>query len=360
MDPTDFFAQDYAAARARFLKEAEGAGATLTPFENPAGPGPQGETLATDVAYLGAPDAPGLLIVVSGTHGAEGFCGSGCQSAMLGEGVLSAAGTEVGVLLVHAINPYGFAFLRRVNEDNVDLNRNSVDHGHPPEDDPDYAVIHPFLIPEDWDGPARAAAEKELERYLAEKGMRRFQQAVSKGQYRFPKGLFYGGSQWVWSTRIYREILARFAHQRQRIAVIDLHTGLGPSGYGEPIYTEPDANGLARARAWYGPEVTSTYSDTSTSAFVQGPLINVTSTLVPGAEVTALALEFGTLPLFDVMQALRAEHWLHAHPEARPELAAEIKRRFRDSFYVDTPEWKRAVYARTRDFSLRALTHLAA
>ena len=39
--------------------------------------------------------------------------------------------------MIHALNPFGFAHLRRANEDNVDLNRNFVDHegGNYPEND---------------------------------------------------------------------------------------------------------------------------------------------------------------------------------------------------------------------------------
>ncbi|OYV00115.1 MAG: hypothetical protein CFE45_10380 [Burkholderiales bacterium PBB5] len=35
----------------------------------------------------------------------------------------------------------------------------------------------------------------------------------------------------------------------------------------------------------------------------------------PQAEYTGICLEFGTLPLPDMMFALRGEHWLHRHPQ---------------------------------------------
>ena len=91
--------------------------------------GLEGETLATDVVRIGPADAKRLLVLTSATHGVEGFCGSGAQIALMRDEALPALMEKLGVamLLVHAINPYGFSYLSRTTEGNVDLNRNSVD-----------------------------------------------------------------------------------------------------------------------------------------------------------------------------------------------------------------------------------------
>jgi hypothetical protein len=67
--------------------------------------------------------------------------------------------------------------------------------------------------------------------------------------------------------------------------------------------------------------------------------------LWPDATVTGVALEYGTRPLTEVMQALRADHWLHRHPEAPAAQRQAIGRQMRDAFYVDTDEWRRQVVA---------------
>ncbi len=103
-----------------------------------------------------------------------------------------------------------------------------------------------------------------------------------------------------------------------------------------------DAAALARARAWWG-EVTSTHDGTSTSAPLTGLMWNVAHQECAQAEHTGLALEYGTLPLAEVLDALRADHWLENHPEADVVLAAAIKRQIRDAFYVDTDEWKQRI-----------------
>ena len=123
-------AATYAEARRRFLAAARRAGADVSSHRHPE-PGLEGEELGVDVALVGPHDAEAVLVVVSGTHGVEGFTGSALQTHWLDEG-LHDRPTDVAVVLVHALNPYGFSWVRGVNEDNVVLNRNFVDWGEPP------------------------------------------------------------------------------------------------------------------------------------------------------------------------------------------------------------------------------------
>ena len=73
MNPASYFAASYGEARAKFLSAAESAGATVSRHVHPTERGAEGEELSIDLAILGEPDAPGLLLLISGTHGAEGF-----------------------------------------------------------------------------------------------------------------------------------------------------------------------------------------------------------------------------------------------------------------------------------------------
>ena len=61
------------------------------------------------------------------------------------------------------------------------------------------------------------------------------------------------------------------------------------------------------------------------------------------AEYTGIALEYGTVPVMEVIDALRADHWLENHPEAEAAQGAAIKRRVRDAFYTDTDAWKQRI-----------------
>ena len=108
MQPTDFFSATYSEARARFLDAAAEAGLSPAHHVNPE-KGPGGQELATDVVRIGPADASRLLVTLSATHGVEGFCGSGAQVDWLRSGALAAVPGSVAVLMVHAINPHGFA-----------------------------------------------------------------------------------------------------------------------------------------------------------------------------------------------------------------------------------------------------------
>ena len=77
------FAPSYASARGKFLLAADRAGARLDVLVNAEARAPNGGTLTTDVAVLGPPEAEGALLVISGTHGPEGFVGSAAQIALL-------------------------------------------------------------------------------------------------------------------------------------------------------------------------------------------------------------------------------------------------------------------------------------
>ena len=354
------FSQDYATARARFRAAATAHGAALTENVHPHAQGPNGEPLAMDVALAGASDASALLVVTSGTHGVEGFCGSGIQVALLEDPAIKGAfaAAKVTLALVHAVNPYGFAHLRRTNEDNVDLNRNFRDFAAPPPANAAYAEVHGFIVPTAW--PPGADTEQRLGAYLAQHGPAKLQAAVTTGQYEHDDGLFFGGRAPAWSNTTLRNVFRTTGAGRTRIGWIDVHTGLGPPGHGEKIYSGPDdATMLARTRAWFGADVTSFYTGSSSSAAVTGSVSAAAIDECPAARYAGIGLEFGTVPLTHTLQALRADQWLANQRGARPPQHAAIKRALLDAFYIDSDEWRGMVYGQARVAVLQALRGLA-
>jgi len=359
MAVTSWFSADYVEGREKFLAASAVAGAAVQSFRNPAS-GPGGAALFTDVAWLGPEDAKDLLFTCSGTHGVEGFCGSGVQVGSFRSGLFRDLPRGVAVLAVHAINPYGFAWVRRVTEDNVDLNRNFVDHGAPHPKNPGYDAIHRFLLPVDWSGPAREQADQGLQRFIQEKGLAAFQAAVSGGQYDHADGLFYGGRAPTWSHRTLLEIAERYCKGRRRVIFIDYHTGLGPSGVGELICTHP-TNSAAHLRCieWFG-QVTSPWDASSVSAPVEGFIAKGLEEKLPGTELTSVAIEYGTVPMLEVMGALRGDNWLHLKGDMGSALGRQIKAEIRRAFYTDSDLWKEQVWSRAEAVSRMALTRLAA
>jgi hypothetical protein len=347
-------AADYTEARARFLDAARAAGARLSAHDHPL-TGPGGEALATDVAVVGKPDAPTRLLVISGTHGVEGFAGSMCQTRWLSEGV-SVPG-DVAVVFVHAINPFGFAWVRRVNEDNVDLNRNCIDFGVPCPDNPGYDELAGALVPDRWDGESREQTAATLLAWGREHGFDALQDAVSAGQYRHPNGIFYGGARAVWSQRTLEAVARETLAGATCGAVIDLHTGLGPFGVGELIASHPDRAGKERLAAWYD-DYTVPSEGTSVSSDVSGDILDALEAWLPGSEVTGVAIEWGTVDMVEVSNALRADAWLHAYADPRGPEAGPIKAQLRAAFAPDDPAWSDLVWDRFTDVAEQATVGL--
>ena len=346
-NPAEFFAQTYAEARTRFLVLAQERRLRVQSHLHPM-LGRDGEPLAVDVAREGPADAKALLVVSSACHGVEGFCGSGVQGALLADPGWheQVAGSGVAVLYIHALNPYGFSWWRRTTHENVDLNRNFQDFAQPLPANPGYDELAALLVPPTW--PPGEVVDAGIARFIAERGERAFQGAVSGGQHDHPQGLFYGGRGPTWSQVTLRHVLQEHGARCQRLGWIDLHTGLGPSGVGERIFAcADDPAALARARAWWGDGhgggITSIYDGSSTSAPLTGLMWLAAYEECPQAEYTGIALEYGTVPILDVIAALRADQWLENHPEAGEAQRSAIKRRVRDAFYTDTDAWKRQV-----------------
>ena len=88
-------------------------------------------------------------------------------------------------------------------------------------------------------------------------------------------------------------------------------------------------------------------------------MCNVIYEECPQAQYTGIALEYGTVPLPEMLHALRAEHWLHLHAEAPWPLRAQIKRQMKDAFFTDTAGWKDQVLQQAREALLQSLDGLA-
>jgi len=360
MPIAEYFSPDYASARERFRAAAARASAATVSYVLPDHLGPCGEMLSLDIARLGAADAQSALLVIAGTHGVEGLAGSGCLVGMLEDHLHDALPATGCLILLHAINPFGFAWLRRVTEDGVDLNRNLVDFTAPLPSSQAYERLHDWLVPKAWEGPIRQAADAALHAHAQQHGMAALQAAVSGGQYTRPGGLFYGGARETWSAlmlvRVLREVLPSTV---RRLAVLDLHTGLGPPAYGEPILDSTDPKARERALRWFGPDVRDLSAGESVSARLTGTLARGIERTRPELELTLIGLEFGTRPILEVLTALRADHWLWSHGGRDSQAAPSIRRQMREAFYTDTPSWQAAVYGRAADFAFRALRGLA-
>ena len=325
MAAAKFFSPDYTTARARFRAAALRAGARLEAL-SVAGAGPAGEDLTIDIAWLGSRRPDRVTLHSSGLHGLEGFTGSAVQLAALAAPPTLPTGTALA--LVHALNPWGMAWLRRPDEANIDLNRNCLLDGKIPPTPPLYAAIDPLLSPPSpprWDGFLPRMGWALLARRQAFYAMT---QVVAGGQYTHPRGLFFGGTEMRPALHAFFQWAVERCSAATRIAALDVHTGLGWFGADMLFPEHPeDAAKRARLSACYGrglvwPQAGSAVYQTS------GSYVAALETLFADQRCDAVLQEFGTYPKPYILKALRAENRCHHyaggpadHPAKRAALA---------------------------------------
>jgi hypothetical protein len=335
---------DYATARQRLLARCEAAGAVLQRHRHPL-PGPDGGPLHLDVARFGAPpgEAATVVVVGSGTHGVEGYGGGGLQTLLLDSGRLERLDRGVAVVVVHGINPYGMAWSRRVDHENVDVNRNFVDFDGRLPANPRYAEIDPVVNPAhlDLDDDSWKA---DLFAFMGRVGGAVAIRTLSGGQYEHPGGVQFGGRHPTWS----RHTLAAVWHEHlagaTTVVNLDIHTGLGTCGGMTLFQTADEGDASAQAAADWFPTV-SRYDRPGTSDPLQVGLLG------PGLEETVtgidlmvpLVVEFGTQDTIPVFTAMRADNWLYQHGDPDSTVGGRIRRLMREAFYVDDEGWRAAV-----------------
>jgi Protein of unknown function (DUF2817) len=305
------FSADYFTARDRFHEAVADAGGRLASLAV-AARGPGGARLTIDVGWFGPDAAAQAILHSSGVHGVEAFAGSAIQLQWLADGIAGLP-PDCAAILVHAVNPYGMAWGRRVNAHNVDLNRNCLGPGDAYAGAPaGYEALDVFVNPS---GPAPDAWFLAKAARLAWRtGMPAMRQVIAGGQYANTKGLFFGGSSLEEEPRLLREFLRDRLRGAQRLVGIDVHTGLGPFA-ADTIFTSdpPDSPAFAILRAAYGPRIVAPDPHRPSGYRARGTFDTIVRQALPDAQVLFVVQEFGTYPALRVFRALRRENWRFHH-----------------------------------------------
>jgi hypothetical protein len=351
------YAPDYATARQWFRQATALAGAVAESQTHPQR-GPDGGELAIDLAWLGPRDARRVLVLISGTHGVEGYQGSAAQIGFLQQ-TGSALPADTAALLIHGLNPHGFAWVRRVNEDNIDINRNYLDFSRPLPANPGYAEVHAMILPEALTPAALGQVQQQLLAYMARVGKAAAATAITGGQYTHPDGIFYGGQRLCWSNRQLADIAGQYLQLARVICVVDHHTGLGPVGHTELICRHAaGSRELALARAWLGDDVTSPAQGESASAVIDGNVRMAFGNLCPQAQVVAVCAEVGTAPETQVLAALLADNWLHQRGVPLSALGDGVRRQLMAAFCPPDAGWRTQAFERAMALHRSALAGL--
>jgi hypothetical protein len=242
---------------------------------------------------------------------------------------------------MHALNPWGFAHGRRVNERNVDLNRNfHVVAAYAQRMPTLYAALDPLLNPASAPRPdaflLRAAG------YVLRYGVRACRQAIAEGQDAFPRGLFYGGRELEEGPRRVLDWLRGHLAGAQRLLVLDLHTGLGRFGQ-QTLLAEPDmphervaslAHALgAHARGGAGRSDPGGFAAHATFAAALAPTLG-------HVQPEFFTVEYGTYSGLRVLYALREENRWHHYGDGS--LSHAVKARLAETFAPASARWRSA------------------
>lgn len=312
-----------------------------------------------DVASLGRADAEKVIVISSGVHGVEGFCGSAVQHALLKSNSLQAV-EGVLIVLVHALNPFGFSHLQRVNEGNVDINRNFIDFNGPLPIDTSVCDFHESVFPADWSGTSLEKIHSDMSEFVSINGETRFQRDFTRGQYLYKNAPYFGGYEETWSRKVWQNLCDQWAQHAKTFVHLDVHTGLGESGICEVIYAaDPGYVGAEYAKSWMGASVVKVLgSEECSSAPISGcmaryidrfDLVNV-----------GVALEFGTLQVPDVIDALTDSNWLISNPDCDPKIRERIELKTKDAFLQDTVQWRTQVWEQSLRYYEQCLSGLVA
>jgi hypothetical protein len=351
------FSSSYHEARQKFVAAAPKSRAYSCSVK-----GPSGESLFTDAAYFGPSGAKKLLVLVSGTHGVEGYCGSAGQLLFLQGRFHEELPASTAVLFIHALNCYGFAWDRRVTAEGCDLNRNFIDFSKPLPANRGYEELAELLVTPDISEEAIRRAEAAIAQFQKTHGEHSFLEAVVSGQYTRPGGMFYGGTEPTEARRTLEQIVKDFdAASRDEVIIVDYHTGLGPYGYGE-LQCEQSSGleGYERAVRIFGSSATSPDLGTSSSVIIQGSQDEFWQRAL-GNRHTYVALEFGSYPRPRARLQLRKDHWLFKYrPDAvNSELGREIRKGSRAHYYPEKPDWKEMIVCRSHQVHRQAMEALA-
>jgi hypothetical protein len=354
------YAAGYEQARHAWLQAVALRGGHLDSLRHP-GAGPGGEALWMDLARFGDPQARDALVITCGTHGIEGYAGSAVMTAWLQQHGPGALPAGVAVLLIHAVNPWGFAHWQRGTENNVDLNRNFIAFPALPAPNRGYAELHPQLMLADWNEAELARAFAAMDAYRASAGEQAFSDAFNGGQYLHADGIFYGGERAEWSNLALRRLLHRHLGVARSCMLVDLHTGIGP--YGLPFMINQDATGTpGRDRAlavWGDAALNGSGSTHAALATYHGLMIGAFAEALPDCVVSATAIEFGTLERRRMQRAHLAMAWMRRQSVIGPAFE-RAQAEYREAFVPSDPAWRASVLREGVALCVRARDALAA
>lgn len=339
------FCQSYSAAKAVFEEALSLSNVVTktTKYQHPL-KGPNSQKLACDVVWLGKENADNVLVLVSGLHGVEGGVGSALQTDVLNR--YKRIPNNCAVVLIHALNPWGFAWASRADHQGIDVNRNFIDFDLP----------HPSTdITDLW--KQLSSGQLKFEELALDK--EQFER-ISQGQYEYENAPFYGGKAASWSRNIIETVIKDIMSiPHKQVFVIDIHSGLGNYGSGDIICDHPaDSAGFRLANSLFGKTVIAPSASDSTYGAKFG--LHDYIWQKQGEHVCFITLEFGTHGNDRLLSVLADDQkWQMNDNTDWSDSSLTSKHALQDFFCPEEKQWQELVLFRGRQVIEIALDELA-
>ncbi len=350
-----FFPPDYQTGREWFRSASQELDAKQSTFVKPGHKGPTGEELAIDLAWIGPEDASKVYVSLSGTHGQEYACGAAGQLQWMASEAAESLPDNIAVCLIHCVNPFGAAYSSRTNEDLIDLNRNFRDPAVPRPANSVFSSVEGVLALKSLDDFALYDVVEEFNALLEREDSALVMDAIAAGQSVSPTGMAYCGTHESWEIATLREIATCNLSRAEIVAIIDWHTGLGPSGEASVLLDlPPTSEAYELGCNWWGePARTDDLYDAGDEPAIEGEVRHGIASICEafGAFPVQTVVEIGTVGNRAIIPAFAIDRWLRVECEdpSSPD-AVRFRTLMIERYSPSDPDW--------RDKALRSMEAL--
>ena len=315
----------------------------------------ESDDLYVDGIYLPSTEKhTNLIVLTTGVHGIEGYIGSAMLDVFFDHIYPTLNTKNTGVLVIANVNPYGMKYMRRYNENNVDLNRNFIEDWSTFDlsSNKEYPKVDKFLQPEGKMGNAfwhEAGFYLSLVKEAIFTGADTISDALLTGQYEYPQGVYYGGNGDEKSTTLLKGIFNQcLESDYENIVHVDIHSGYGPR-YNMVIFNsvqDPSTEAESVAEIGYdyiiaqdSEEFYVTYGDTTDYFYHLAKSKNTDKTLY------STCFEFGTIGdgFLDSILSLKYtvdENRQNKFPTNNNITEEIVRQNYLELFYPTETEWR--------------------
>lgn len=357
-EKSEYYLTNYNSARENFINKSEEIikehpNAQMFSFKVPS---KIDDDLTINALYIPSQKTERLLILSSGIHGIEGFVGSAIQTMFMDKFLNDSLLETTGVLFLHSMNPYGFKYLRRVTENNVDLNRNSSTKDSLYDTvNESYPKVNSFINPTKKVDVSKCADRCFFLRsmnLIRKESIPVLRQAILQGQYQFPEGLYFGGKDFEPQIKFLKPFLDSICKPYKLVMEIDLHTGYGERGVLH-LFPNPVPENIKKLVETIYSGYHIDWGDNEDFYIVSGDFINYMGEINQNKKYIPMTFEYGTLNSQTTIGSIKSLHRMvmenegfhYGYKSSRDSL--KVNKKFIEMYFPSSEKWREQVMRET-------------